>query len=145
MIGLAVDVFRQNRYFRYFITVNTQVFKFHLESCIRLRNTLSLEILLITHGSKATNKSTSLFVWGFFYMFLSVLLGGGYFCLGVFLAIFSHLREVSVVVTGTGNLCNNRKIKLCIHLLFPFEDNYYLDQMYSIYTYQDVFKHFSIK
>lgn len=78
-------------------------------------------------------------------MFLSVLLGRGHFCLGIFLAIFSHLREVSVVVTGTGNLCNNKKIKLCIHLPFPFEDNYYLDQMYSIYTYKDVFKHFSIK
>lgn len=81
----------------------------------------------------------------FFNMFLSVVLGRGHFCLGVFLAIFSHLREVSVVVTGTGNLCNNRKIKLCIRLPFPFEDNYYLDKMYSIYTYWHICKHFSIK
>lgn len=78
-------------------------------------------------------------------MFLPVLLGRGHLSLGVFLAVFSHLREVNMVVTGTENICNNRKIKLRIHLPFPFEDNYYLDKMYSIYTYQDIFKHFSIK
>lgn len=78
-------------------------------------------------------------------MFLSVVLGRGHFCLGFFLAVLSHPREVSVVVTGTGNLFNNRKIKLCIHLSFPFEDNYYLDEMCSIYTYQDVLKHFGVK
>jgi len=50
-----------------------------------------------------------------------------------------------VVVTGTGNFYNYRKIKLCIHLPFQFEENYYLDIMYSIYVFWDIFKHFSIK